>query len=62
MKFQNNLYNNYLEKGFDQKYLVEKFKKTKGNISSLVSIKKIDPVLVKYLKEFQIFAWSKLNL
>lgn len=56
-----NLYNNYLKNGFDQKYLVEKFKKTKGNISSLVSIKKIDPVLVKYLKEFQIFAWSKLR-
>ncbi|MFN8673422.1 MAG: ParB N-terminal domain-containing protein [Candidatus Sericytochromatia bacterium] len=54
-----NLYNSYLEKGFDQKYLVEKYKKTKGNISSIVAIKKIDSFLVRYLKEFQIFAWSK---
>lgn len=53
------LYNSYLEKGFDQKYLSEKFKKTKGNISSIVSLKKIDPILVNYIKEFQIFAWSK---
>lgn len=53
------LYNSYLEKGFDQKYLSGKFQKTKGNISSIVSLKKIDPVLVNYIKEFQIFAWSK---
>lgn len=54
-----NLFNSYLEKGFEQKYIVEKFKKTKGNVSSIVAIKKIDPVLVRFLKEFQIYAWSK---
>ncbi|MBC7475653.1 MAG: ParB N-terminal domain-containing protein [Candidatus Sericytochromatia bacterium] len=53
------MYNSYLNKGFDQKDLVTKFKKTKGIISSIVSLKKVDPVLVRFLKEFQIFAWSK---
>lgn len=54
-----NLFNTYLEKGFEQKYIVEKFKKTKGNVSSIVAIKKIDSKLVRLLKEFQIYAWSK---
>lgn len=53
------LYNSYLEKGFEQKDLVSKFKKTKGNISSVVALKKIDSQLVRWLKEFQVFAWSK---
>jgi hypothetical protein len=54
-----NLFNSYLDKGFEQKYIVEKFKKTKGNVSSIVAIKKIDPKLIRLLKEFQIYAWSK---
>ncbi len=53
------MYNSYLSQGFEQKDLVTKFKKTKGIISSVVSLKKIDPVLVRFLKEFQIFGWSK---
>lgn len=53
------LYNSYLEKGLEQKDLVTKFKKTKGNISSVVALKKIDSQLVRWLKEFQVFAWSK---
>lgn len=53
------LFNSYLEKGYEQKYIVEKFKKTKGNVSSIVAIKKIDSKIVRLLKEFQIFAWSK---
>jgi hypothetical protein len=53
------LYNSYLEKGFDQKDIVSKFKKTKGNISSVISLKKIDSRLVRWLKEFQVYAWSK---
>ena len=54
-----NLFNSYLDQGFEQKYIAEKFKKTKGNISSIVTIKKLDQKLVRFLKEFQIFAWSK---
>lgn len=54
-----NLFNSYLDKGYEQKYIVEKFKKTKGNVSSIVAIKKIDKELVRFLKEFQIYAWSK---
>lgn len=54
-----NLFNSYLDKGFEQKHIVEKYKKTKGNVSCIVSLKKIDPKIVRFLKEFQIFAWSK---
>ena len=53
------MYNRYMELGLGQKDLVQKFKKTKGMISSIVALKKIDPVLVHWLKEFQVFAWSK---
>jgi hypothetical protein len=53
------LYNTYLTQGYEQKDLVSKFKKTKGNISSVVAINKIDSKLVRWLKEFQVFAWSK---
>lgn len=53
------LFNSYLDNGFEQKYIVEKFKKTKGNVSSIVAIKKIDKTLVRFLKEFQVYAWSK---
>ena len=53
------LFNNNLDKGLDQKDLVEKFKKTKGIVSSIVAINKIHPQIKKYLKEFQVFAWSK---
>jgi hypothetical protein len=53
------LYNGYLEKGFEQKDIVTRFNKTKGNISSVISLKKIEPRLVRWLKEFQIYSWSK---
>lgn len=53
------MYNSYLDNGFEQKDLVTKFKKTKGIVSSIVALKKIEPQLVRFFKEFQIFAWSK---
>ncbi len=55
------LYNSYLEYGFEQKDLVTRFNKTKGNISSIIALKKIDPQLERWLKEFQVYAWSKIR-
>lgn len=53
------LFNRYLDKGFDQKYICEKFGKKKPFVSSIVSLKKIDNPLVTWVKEFQNYAWSK---
>lgn len=53
------LYNSYKENVGSQKELTNIFKKSKGTISAILKINNIDPVLVNYLKQFQIYAWSK---
>jgi hypothetical protein len=53
------LFNIYAEKGFDQAYISDKFKKSKTLISAIMSLKNIDPPLVNFLKEFQVFGWSR---
>jgi ParB-like chromosome segregation protein Spo0J len=53
------LFNKYLDKGFAQKYICEKFKKNTAFVSAIVRLRYIDEKLVKWLKEFQIYAWSK---
>lgn len=54
-----NLYNTYKKNIGSQKDLVEIFKKSKGTISAILKINSIDPMLVDYIKQFQIYAWSK---
>lgn len=53
------LYNYYKNNADSQKELTEVFKKSKGTISAILKINNIDPFLVAYLKQFQIYAWSK---
>lgn len=53
------LFNEFLENGKNQREIGEVFSKTKSFVSSVIALKKIDKELVKYLKEFQIYAWSK---
>lgn len=53
------LFNWYLDQGFTQKDLVEKFKKNKGTISSIVTISKINPAIQTLLKEIQTFGASR---
>jgi ParB/RepB/Spo0J family partition protein len=53
------LFNEFLAKGKNQREICDIFGKTKSFVSSVIALKKIDPDLVKYLKEFQIYAWSK---
>lgn len=53
------LYSSYKENSILQKDLTEIFKKSKGTISAILKISHIDSVLVNYLKQFQIYAWSK---
>ncbi len=53
------LYNRYIEKDYTQKYLADKFKKSKSFVSFIIALKNIDATLVTWLKEFQVFAWSK---
>lgn len=53
------LYNEYIKKGFDQKYLCEKFSKSKTFVSAILSLKKIDPKLQNWVKEFQVYGVSK---
>lgn len=52
------LLNWYIEKGYSQKDLAEKFKKSKGVISVILGIKNLDEHLVKYFKEFQLYGVS----
>jgi ParB/RepB/Spo0J family partition protein len=52
------LFNQLIESGKTQKDICRIFTKTKGFVSSIVTLKKIDPELVRYLKEFQVYAWS----
>lgn len=54
-----NLYNDLLNKGYNQQNLSEKFKKSKSLISMIISIKNIDLNLVSFLKQFQVFGWSE---
>lgn len=54
-----NLFNKYLVNGYEQKYLCEKFNKKKSYVSAVVSFKNLDSKLVQFMKEFQIYAWSK---
>jgi ParB/RepB/Spo0J family partition protein len=53
------LYNTYKENIGSQKDLVAIFKKSKGTISAILKINNIDPILIDYIKQFQIYAWSK---
>ena len=54
-----NLFNKYLDKGYDQKTICEKFNKKKSYVSAVVSFKNIDDAMRNLIKEFQIYAWSK---
>jgi ParB/RepB/Spo0J family partition protein len=53
------LFNRYIDKGYTQKYLADKFNKSKSFVSFIIAIKNIDNQLVTWLKEFQVYAWSK---
>jgi ParB/RepB/Spo0J family partition protein len=53
------LYNDLADMGLSQKDLQEKFKKSKSFVSFIIKIDNIDPDLVKWLKEFQVFGWSQ---
>lgn len=53
------LFNELLEMGKSQKEIAQLFGKSIGFVSSVIAIKKIDKVLVKYLKEFQNNVWIK---
>jgi hypothetical protein len=56
------LFNKYLKRGSSLDEISSKFKKAKSFVSSLISLSKIDSQLVKWIKEFQIYAWSKKKL
>src|SRR5690606_14696601 len=53
------LYNSYLERGYSQVEISQKFGKGKAFVSAIVSLKEIDEPLVKWLKEFQVYGCSK---
>jgi len=53
-----NLFNWYIEQGFSQKDISEKFAKSKGIISVILGIKNLDKELVKFFKEFQVYGVS----
>ena len=53
-----NLFNWYIEQGYSQKDIAEKFKKSKGVISVVIGIKDLDKKLVDYIKQFQIYGVS----
>lgn len=53
------LFCKYENLGYKQEEIGRKFNKSKGFVSSLISIKKIEPELIKKMKEFQVWAWSK---
>lgn len=52
------LFNWYLENGFSQKDVSEKFKKPKSVVSEIIQIKNIDQNLVILLKEIQLYGAS----
>lgn len=54
-----NLFNQFLDSGKSQKEISEIFGVSKGYVSSIVSIKNMLPELKKFIKEFQVYAWSK---
>jgi ParB/RepB/Spo0J family partition protein len=53
-----NLFNWYLEQGFSQKDIAEKFNKSKGIVSVIIAIKNLDGKLVDYIKQFQVYGVS----
>ncbi|MFN4151003.1 MAG: ParB/RepB/Spo0J family partition protein, partial [Candidatus Sericytochromatia bacterium] len=53
------LFCKYESLGYKQEDIAKKFKKTKGFVSSLISLKKTDPYLIKLLREFQVYGISK---
>ncbi len=53
------VFNDLKTHGKNQKEISEIFNKPKGSVSAIVSLKKIIPELVRLLKEFQVYAWSK---
>ncbi len=53
------LYNRMIMDGHQQYMLADRFKKSRSLISMIIGIKNIDPSLVKYLKQFQIYGWSE---
>ena len=53
------LYNSYKDNSGSQKELTDIFRKSKGTISAILKINNIDSLLVNYLKQFQIYAWSE---
>ncbi|MFN8578263.1 MAG: ParB/RepB/Spo0J family partition protein [Candidatus Sericytochromatia bacterium] len=52
------LFNWYLEKGYSQKEISEKFNKSKGIVSVIIAIKNLDNTLVDYIKQFQTYGVS----
>lgn len=53
------LYNSYLERGYSQTEICQKFGKGKAFVSAIITLKDIDKPLVKLLKEFQVYGCSK---
>lgn len=54
-----NLFCKYESLGYKQEDIAKRFKKTKGFVSSIISLKKIDPYIIKLLREFQVYGMSK---
>lgn len=53
------LFSEHQKKGKNQKQIAETFLKAKGFVSNILAINKIDKKLVNFIKEFQIYAFSK---
>lgn len=53
------LFLSYQKRGFTQKQIADKFKKSKGDVSCYLKLHNIHPELKKFLKEFQVYAWSQ---
>lgn len=52
------LFNNCLKDGYTQQEISDIFKKSKGFVSSVIKLNNMDSELIKYIREFQLFAYS----
>lgn len=52
------LFNNCLKEGYTQQEVAEIFGKSKGFVSSVIKLNNMDSELIKYIREFQTFAYS----
>ena len=53
------IYNSYLKKGYSQSEICKKFSKSKAYVSAIISLKNIDELIIRYIKEFQVYGCSK---